>query len=172
MKKITLPFLAIFALFSAFTISCKDDITKKTSNGKLEDNIRGSWDLVSVQYSGESPSPWDSTVVLPLQGQGELVDGGFNFTHTDSVNYQLAFLAQIEFGSGLNFSGNVDEKGRGIYSVPHPDTLHVERNDGEIHDWYVLTNTQTKQVWVTRYRMKPDGTPYYVEVDMKIQLEK
>lgn len=163
--------LSLLVLSLSF-IACEDDALTQTKDGKLEDNIGGEWNLISAQYSGESPTPWDSTIVLPLQGHGDLVTGGFDFFATDSVDYQIAFLANIDFGSGLTFSGDVDERGKGIYTVPHPDTLHVERNDGEIHNWYVITNTPTQQEWVTSYRMKPTGTPHWIEVDMRIKLIK
>ncbi len=159
------------ALSMAF-VACEDDQLTQTTDGKLEDNVPGEWNLVSVRYSGESPSPWDSTIVLPLSGEGDLVTGGFDFFMEDSVDYQIGFLANIDFGSGLTLSGDVDENGKGVYTVPHPDTLHVERTDGEMHDWYVITNTPSEQEWVSRYRLKPDGTPHWIEVDMRIKMIK
>ena len=175
--------IAVFAILALG--ACKKKTTTIVEPGTpLTERMVGKWDITGVTYSGVSPLPWDTTVILPFSGVGENVVGFYDFgtdPDTNHMDFESAFTAPLNFDGGILVTITVNEHGWAIYEVSEDETeitgtsyvINPQSIDTVPTVWKVLENYENKQVWETKRSIPMDNDPTkFVVVDMVTTIER
>jgi hypothetical protein len=141
-------FLGVLAI--GFAACNKDDENAEAPN--LNTNMPGqTWNLLSVKYSARVPNPDNPAQILPINGSGEQVAGGFTFqgSPNNQVSYDIRFNGVIPLPQGSPLIIPVSRQGTGVWEVAEDNkkVFVYEAADTLIFD--VRKNTTTEQVWTT-----------------------
>lgn len=158
--------LAVLAI--GFTACNKDSENAEAPD--LSTNMPGqTWNLISVRYFAIVPNPDNPAQLLPINGAGEQVAGGFTFQGTPdkTVSYDIRFSGVIPLPQGAPMVIPVSRQGTGVWEVA-PDNKKVfvyEATDTLTFD--ISKNTTGEQVWTTLipYFLPDVGSMIDIEVE-------
>jgi hypothetical protein len=142
MRKLLLMFLA-----AGFIFSCsKDD---DSGDGEpLESRMIGvRWNLTGVKYFSIVPNPDNPNQQLPINGNGEMVNGSFFFRPSaDSVEYDIRFTGIVTLPEGNPIIIPVERTSVGGYEFSEDNKkVFIYREDTLVFN--VRRNTASEQVW-------------------------
>jgi hypothetical protein len=160
--------LVLFSFLTLAIIACKDE--EPDQDLDMTTNMPGpTWNLISVRYFAIVPNPDNPAQLLPINGAGEQVAGGFTFqgTPNNSVTYDIRFSGVIPLPQGAPMVIPVSRQGTGVWEVgaDNKSVSFFEAND--TLRFTVAKNTASEQVWTTMipYFIPDVGDTVDIEVE-------
>lgn len=164
--------LLLFAALAIGFAACEDEET--TQDPDLATTMPGqTWNLISVRYFAIVPNPDNPAQLLPINGAGEQVAGGFTFQGSpdQNVTYDIRFSGVIPLPQGAPMVIPVSRQGTGVWQVgaDNKSVSFYEAND--TLSFTVAKNTTSEQVWTTMipYFIPDVGDTVDIEVETTLR---